>query len=76
MSSKQILLLQLGLGRWLLCNDLSLLYMYGNLVLPICIVKIFRRFYGNITGNQLPVHFPLFFTGARKHLQEPAETAG
>ena len=29
-----------------------------------------RRFYGKITGNQLPVHFPLFFTGARKHFQE------
>ena len=28
------------------------------------------RFYGKITGNQLPVHFPLFFTGARKHFQE------
>ena len=33
-------------------------------------VKNFRRFYGKITGNQLPVHFPLFFTGARKHFQE------
>ena len=22
-----------------------------------------------ITGNQLPVYFPLFFTGARKHFQ-------
>ena len=26
--------------------------------------------YGKITGNQLPVYFPLFFTGARKHFQE------
>ena len=25
-----------------------------------------RRFYGKITGNQLQVHFPLFFTDARK----------
>ena len=25
------------------------------------IVKNIRRFYGKITGNQLPVHFPLFF---------------
>ena len=27
--------------------------------------KNIRRFYGKITGNQLPVHFPLVFTGAR-----------
>ena len=33
-------------------------------------VKHLRRFYGQITGNQLPVHFLLFFTGARKHFQE------
>ena len=33
-------------------------------------VKNIRRFYGKITGNQLPVHFPLFFTGAREHFQE------
>ena len=33
-------------------------------------VKNIRRFYGKITGNQLPVHFPLFLTGARKHFQE------
>ena len=33
-------------------------------------VKNIRKFYGKITGNQLPVHFPLFFTGARKHFQE------
>ena len=26
-----------------------------------------RRFYGKITGNQLQVHFALFFTGTRKH---------
>ena len=42
--------------------------------------KDVRRFYGKITGNQLPVHFPfffcfvfsccVFFTGARKHFQE------
>ena len=25
---------------------------------------------GKITGNQLPVNFPLFFTGAGKHFQE------
>ena len=25
--------------------------------------KNIRRFYGKITGNQLPVHFPLFFYG-------------
>ena len=31
--------------------------------------KNFRRVYGKITGNQLPVHFP-FFTGARKQFQE------
>ena len=35
-----------------------------------CTVKNIRRFYGKIAGNQLPVHFPLFFTGARKHFQE------
>ena len=35
--------------------------------------KNIRRFYGKITGNQLPVHFPLFFTGARKHFQESGE---
>ena len=29
-----------------------------------------RRFYGKITGNRLPVHFPLLFTGARKNFQE------
>ena len=28
------------------------------------------RFYGKIIGNQLPVHFPVIFKGARKHLQE------
>ena len=33
-------------------------------------VKNIRRFYDKITGNQLPIHFPLFFTGARKHFQE------
>ena len=33
-------------------------------------VKNIRRFYGKINGNQLPVHFPLFFTGALKHFQE------
>ena len=33
--------------------------------------KNIRRFYGKITGNQLPVYFPLFFQGARKHFQEP-----
>ena len=32
--------------------------------------KNIRRFYGKITGNQLPVHFPLCFTGIRKHFQE------
>ena len=32
--------------------------------------KNIRRLYGKITGNQLPVHFPLFFKGARKHFQE------
>ena len=26
----------------------------------ICTVKNIRRFYGKITGNQLPVHFPFF----------------
>ena len=36
---------------------------HKNPSLPYAI-KIFRRFYGNITGNQLPVHFPLFFMGA------------
>ena len=33
-------------------------------------VKNFRRFYGKMTGNQLPVYFALFFTGARKHFQK------
>ena len=32
--------------------------------------KNIRMFYGKIIGNQLPVHFPSFFTGARKHFQE------
>ena len=32
--------------------------------------KNIRRFYGKITGNKLSVHFPLFFTHARKHFQE------
>ena len=32
--------------------------------------KNIRRFYGKISGNQLSVHFPLFFAGARKHFQE------
>ena len=32
--------------------------------------KNIRRFYGKITGNQLPVHFPFFLTGARKYFQE------
>ena len=36
----------------------------------LCTVKNIHRFHGKITGNQLPVHFPLFFTGARKHFQE------
>ena len=35
---------------------------------PHC--KNVRRFYGKITGNQLPVRFPLLFTGTRKHFQE------
>ena len=26
----------------------------------VCIAKNIRRFYGKITGNQLPVHFPFF----------------
>ena len=33
-------------------------------------IKSILRFYGKITGNQLPVHFPLLFTGAHKHFQE------
>ena len=33
-------------------------------------VKNIRGFNGKITGNQLPVHFPLFFTGAHEHFQE------
>ena len=33
-------------------------------------MSVDRRFYGKITGNQLPVHFPFFLTGARKHFQE------
>ena len=32
--------------------------------------KNIRIFYGKIIGNQLPVHFPLFFTGARNYFQE------
>ena len=36
----------------------------------LCTVKYVPGFYGKITGNQLPVHFPLFFTGAHKHFQE------
>ena len=36
-----------------------------------CTSKNIRKFYGKITGNQLPVRFPLFFTSARKHFQEP-----
>ena len=32
--------------------------------------KNIHRFYGKITGNQLPIHFPLCFTGIRKHFQE------
>ena len=28
--------------------------------------KNVRIFYGKITGNRLPVHFPLFFTGAQE----------
>ena len=35
-----------------------------------CTVKKIRRFYGKVTGNQLPVHFHLFLTDARKHFQE------
>ena len=30
-------------------------------------LQINRRFYGKITGNQLPIHFPLFFTSAHNH---------
>ena len=33
-------------------------------------VKKIRRFYGKITGNQLPVHFPLYFTDARKRFHQ------
>ena len=33
--------------------------------------KIFVEIYGKINCNQLPVHFTLSFTGARKHFQEP-----
>ena len=29
------------------------------LIFSICSLKNIRRFYGKITGNQLPVHFPL-----------------
>ena len=50
---------------------------YESGALPIALrgpaaytAKNIRRFYGIITGNQLPVHFPLFFTGACKHFQE------
>ena len=39
-------------------------------LIKIYTVKNIRRFHGKITGNQLPVHFPLFFIGARKHFQE------
>ena len=38
-------------------------------LLNVYTVKNFRRFYGKITGNQLPIHFPLLFTSARKHFQ-------
>ena len=38
--------------------------------------KNIRRFYSKITGNQLPVHFSIFFTGARKHFQEHFQELG
>ena len=42
-----------------------------KLLIPVeTTLQNIRRFYGKITGNQLPVHFPSFFTGARKHFQE------
>ena len=40
------------------CADLDRIF-YVNLFSTYT-VKNFRKFYGKITGNQLPVHFPLF----------------
>ena len=45
-----------------------MLHKVSYLTQPHC--KNIRRFYGKITGNQLPVHFPLLFTGTHKHFQE------
>ena len=53
-----------------LSENLYYVRLYLKLTLPYT-AKNIRRFYGKITDNQLPVHFPLFFTGARKHFQEP-----
>ena len=41
-----------------------------SLIPTTCTAINFRRSYGKITDNQLQVHFPLFFTGAREHFQE------
>ena len=64
-----------------LVKCIYLLCMYRRLHRSVCrdlcgsaladyTVKNIRRFYGKITGNQPSVHFPVFFTGARKHFQE------
>ena len=54
------------------CKDFQFTrnYMQFAILLQFMHCKNIRRFYGKITGNQLPVHFPLFFTDARKPFQE------
>ena len=51
-------------------QTISLDYVLAGICKFSYTVKNIRRFYGKITGNQLPVHFPLSFTGARKPFQE------
>ena len=60
------------LGPWVKLHvvDVLQLFAFYSPALKKCTVKNIRRFYDKITGNQLPVHFPLFFTGACKHFLE------
>ena len=42
----------------------------NELLETVSTLQKIRRFYGKVIGNQLPVHFTLFFTAARKYFQE------
>ena len=57
-------------GSYVMYVQINMLCHGAEFLLTAHCKKISVDFTEKITGNQLPVHFPLFFTGARKHFQE------